>query len=45
MPTQHESVYLDLYSNVPEEKLKYDPIQYFMDDPDGMKNHKVSITA
>lgn len=45
MPTQHDSVYLDLYADSPSERLKYNPVKYFIEDPDNLKNHKVSITA
>jgi Uncharacterized protein conserved in bacteria len=45
MPVQHESVYKDLYADTPEERLKYDPIRYYYEDPDHLLDEKIVITA
>lgn len=45
MPTQHESVYKILYSDYAEERQKYDPVQYFIDDPDQLMKENIVITA
>lgn len=45
MPTQHDSVYKDLYNGNPEERLKYDPVRYFIEDADHLLDEKACITA
>jgi predicted glycoside hydrolase/deacetylase ChbG (UPF0249 family) len=45
MPTQHESVYKDLYAEKPEDRLAYDPVRYFREDPDHILTEKAAITA
>jgi len=45
MPIQHESVYQILYADKAEDRQKYDPVSWFIEDPDHMQEHKVAIAA
>lgn len=45
MPTQHDSVYKDLYANSPQDRLKYDPVRYFLEDDDHLLQEQACITA
>ena len=45
MPVQHETVYKCLYSDNPDERLMYNPVQYFKDDTDHLLERKTVITA
>ncbi len=45
MPTQHDSIYKILYSDYAEEREKYDPVKYFVEDIDHLLNEEVVITA
>lgn len=45
MPVQHDSCYLDLYADNPEDRLKYDPVRYYLEDPDELLKEEMVITA
>jgi predicted glycoside hydrolase/deacetylase ChbG (UPF0249 family) len=45
MPVQHDSCYKDLYAEIPEDRLKYDPVRYYLEDPDELLKEEVVITA
>lgn len=45
MPVQHDSCYLDLYADCPEDRLKYDPVRYYLEDPDELLKEEMVITA
>lgn len=45
MPVQHDSVYKDLYAEKPEDRLNYDPVRYYLEDPDHILEEKCVVTA
>lgn len=45
MPMQHESGYKILYSDYAEEREKYDPVKYYIEDQDNLLKEAIVITA
>ncbi len=45
MPVQHESVFKILYAEYANDRRNYDPVRYFVEDPDHLQDHAIAITA
>ena len=45
MPCQHDSCYKILYSDYAEEREKYDPVAYYLNDEDQLLKEDIVITA